>query len=69
MSIDNLPAEIPYESSVSFSKSLKPFVPGIAKADFSQDFDKCNLPKPAKKAVILYKGEFTADYKYMERFI
>ncbi|MGM0465489.1 MAG: hypothetical protein ACQERH_03550 [Acidobacteriota bacterium] len=69
MSIDNLPAEIPYESSVFFSKALKPFIPGIVNADFSHDFNNCNLPGPVKKAVILYKGEFTADYKYMEKFI
>ena len=69
MSIDNLPAEIPYESSVFFSQTLKPFLPGIAHADFSQEFDRCGLPEPVKKAVILYKGKFTADYKYMKKFI
>jgi len=50
-------------------KALKSFIPDIAKADFSEEFDKCNLPNPIKRAEILYKGEFTADYKNMEKFI
>jgi len=69
MSIDNLPAEIPLESSIFFSKALKPFIPGIARADFSGSFDQCGLPEPIKRAVILFKGEFTPHYKYMEKFL
>jgi len=69
MSIDNLPAEIPLESSIFFSKTLKPFIPGLAQADFSKDFNDCRLPDPIKRAVILYKGKFTPDYKYMEKFL
>jgi len=69
MSIDNLPAEIPLESSVFFSKTLKTFIPKIAGADYSAEFDKCGLPEPIKKAVVLYKGEFTTNFKYMEKYI
>jgi alpha-aminoadipic semialdehyde synthase len=69
MAIDNLPAEIPRESSIFFSKTLKSFVPGIAEADFSQGFEGCFLPPEIKKAVILYKGEFTREYKFMEEFL
>ena len=69
MSIDNLPAEIPLESSIFFSKTLKGFIPDIAHAGYSAEFDRCELPMPVKKAVILYKGEFTPNYKYMEEYI
>jgi saccharopine dehydrogenase (NAD+, L-lysine-forming) len=69
MAIDNLPAEIPLESSIFFSKALKPLVPAIAKADFSGNFENCDLPNSVKKAVILYKGKFTPDYEYMKNFI
>lgn len=69
MAIDNLPAELPLESSVFFSQALKPFVPAIARADYSGDFADCSLPDPIKKAVILYHGEFTPDYRYMKNFI
>ncbi|MBD3415169.1 MAG: hypothetical protein GF421_12170 [Candidatus Aminicenantes bacterium] len=69
MSIDNLPAEIALESSLFFSKAIMPFLPKIALADFTKDFDQCHLPPPIKRAVILYNGEFTPEYKYMDKFI
>jgi len=69
MAIDNLPAEISIESSEFFSSSLKPFVPDIAKADFSKDFENCDLPPAIKKAVIIYRGKLTPDYEYMKKFI
>jgi hypothetical protein len=69
MAVDNLPAEIPLESSVFFSQSLKPFVPAVAHADFSRSFADCWLPDPIRKAVILYKGEFTPAYRFMNDFL
>ncbi len=69
MAIDNLPAEISLESSISFSHSLKPLIPPLAEADFSGDFSSCHLPEPIKKAVILYKGGFTPGFEYIREFI
>ncbi len=69
MSVYNLPAEIPLESSVFFSQSLKPFLPALAQADFGSCFDACQLPAPIKRAVILYRGEFTPEYDYMKAFL
>ncbi len=69
MAVDNLPAEIPLESSVFFSRILKPFIPALAEADFSVDFANLSLPPPLKKAVILLRGELTPDYSYMQNFL
>jgi alpha-aminoadipic semialdehyde synthase len=69
MAIDNLPAEIPLESSIFFSNVLKHFVPAIAGADFSKGFENCFLPEAVKKAVVLFQGQFTPDYEYMKKFI
>ena len=69
MAVDNLPAEISLESSVFFSTALKSLVPSIAAADFSVDFEHCRLPAPVKRAVIIYRGRFTPDYEYMNKFI
>ena len=69
MAIDNLPAEIPLESSVFFSSALKPFVPDIAKADFSGEFSDCHLPEAVRRAVILFRGKFTPGYEYMKNFV
>jgi saccharopine dehydrogenase (NAD+, L-lysine-forming) len=69
MAVDNLPCELPKESSKSFGDSLFDFVPSIAKADFSVDFDELALPPPVKKAVILHHGKLTPDYEYMKKFL
>ncbi len=69
MAVDNLPAELPLESSIFFSQALKPYVPAIAQADYTGEFADCSLPAPIKKAVILYHGDFTPDYQYMKDFI
>jgi alpha-aminoadipic semialdehyde synthase len=69
MGIDNLPCELPRESSHAFSNALHTLVPEIVKADFTQDFDNCNLPPSIKKAVILYHGKLTPDYQYIDKYL
>lgn len=69
MAIDNLPAEISLESSISFSQALKSLIPSLVNADYSTDFEHCSLSPELKKAVILYKGELTPDFKYMKKYI
>jgi len=69
MAIDNLPAEISLESSISFSQALKPLIPALGEADFTRDFAECRLPNSLKKAVILYKGKLTSDYSYLKDFL
>ncbi len=69
LAVDNLPCEISREASLDFSRVLKPFIPQIVKADFSVNFDGCALPPPIKNAVIVYHGELTPDYHYMQSFL
>jgi alpha-aminoadipic semialdehyde synthase len=69
MAVDNLPCELPKESSTDFGNALVEFVPHIAGIDFSVGFDELNLPCEIKKAMILYKGKLTPDYKYIEKFL
>jgi alanine dehydrogenase len=69
MSVYNLPAELPLESSTFFSGKLKGFVPALARADFEGPFERCELPPEVRRAVILYRGELTPDYEYLRRFI
>lgn len=63
LAVDNLPCELPRESSTSFSNSLWGFVPSIVKADFE------SLPPEIKRAVIVYKGRLTPDYRYLEEYL
>lgn len=69
LAVDNLPCELPKESSTVFSTVLKEFIPALLKTDFSLDFNRVNLPAELKQATILYNGEFTPDFEYMREFI
>lgn len=69
LAVDNLPCELPKESSNDFSHVLKRFVPSIAMADFDADFEKLVLPPEIKKAVIVYRGKLTPDYAYLEKVL
>jgi saccharopine dehydrogenase (NAD+, L-lysine-forming) len=69
MATDNLPAELSLESSIFFSNALLPFIPALARADYSTRFEECDLPFPIKRAIILYRGKFTPEYEYMKKFI
>ncbi len=69
IAVDNLPAELPVNSSIEFSTSLYKFIPGILDADLSKDFSQVILPPEIKRAVIVYKGELTPEYKYLEEYL
>jgi len=69
MAIDNLPCELPRESSESFSKVVKRFVPAFVLADYRVNLDEIELPAEIKRALILHKGKLTPDYKYIEQFV
>ncbi len=69
LAVDNLPCELPRESSAEFSRALKDFVPPIAQADYSVPFERCDLPPEIKRAVIAYRGELTAEYRYLEKYV
>ncbi|MGD8779821.1 MAG: bifunctional lysine ketoglutarate reductase /saccharopine dehydrogenase family protein [Ignavibacteria bacterium] len=69
ITVDNLPAELPVDSSVEFSNSLFSFVNGIVEADLSKPFDEAGYPPEIKRAVILYKGKLTPKYEYIKEFM
>ncbi|MEN8222676.1 MAG: hypothetical protein ABFR36_05410, partial [Acidobacteriota bacterium] len=69
MAVDNLPCEFPRESSEAFSEVLLEFISGISETDFNSEFGSLTLPEPAKRALILHRGELTGDYEYMKSFI
>jgi alpha-aminoadipic semialdehyde synthase len=69
MAVDNLPCEIPGESSADFSEILRDFVAPIAGADYAAEFDRVALPPELKKALILHRGQLTPDYAYLAKFV
>jgi len=70
MAVDNLPCELPQESSQSFSEILMHFIPDVMKADFTvADFNAVALPIEIKNAVILYQGKLTPAYRYINKYL
>jgi alpha-aminoadipic semialdehyde synthase len=66
LAVDNLPCELPHDSSTFFSKQLAPLVPNILEADFERPLEKSGLSSEVRKAVIVYKGELTKDFVYLQ---
>lgn len=66
MSVDNLPCELPRESSTSFSETLRIFVPALARANFNVPFEELELPRELLDAIIVYQGNLTKDFEYLK---
>jgi alanine dehydrogenase len=69
LAVDNLPCELPRESSTHFSTTLLPFIPELAQADYDVPFDQSALSPTIKRAVIVWHGQLTPDYRYLEAFL
>ncbi len=69
MTVDNLPCELPFDSSREFGVALMPFVPAIARTDFSRPLDKLDLPGPIRRALILHRGRLTPEFAYIEKYL
>ncbi|MBR9984314.1 MAG: hypothetical protein KFF68_00245 [Desulfosarcina sp.] len=65
LAVDNLPCELPNDSSTFFSNQLKPFVPGLLAADYASTLEASGLPPEIQKAVIVYNGTLTRTYEYL----
>ena len=66
MAVEILPAELPRESSAYFSRLLKAYVPAITNLKHPSDFEHLHLPPEIKRAIILWHGRLTPEYKYLE---
>jgi alanine dehydrogenase len=69
MAVDNLPCELPRESSEHFSRVLREMIPQMIQTDFTGDFGGLHLPSYLKKAVITHRGELTPNYRYLQDFL
>jgi len=69
MTVDNLPCELPFDSSREFGAALLPFMPAIAGTDFSLPLERLGLPGPIRRALILHRGRLTPEYRYIEKYL
>jgi len=69
LAVDILPSELPRDASEYFSGVLMRYIPAIAQADYSVPFEELSLPPEIKRAVIVYRGELTPDYRYLAEYV
>lgn len=69
LSVDKLPTELPYEASVTFGNALLPFVPALAKTDFSKPMNKLKIPKEFLDALIVHRGALTPKFRYLKKYL
>lgn len=65
MAVDNLPCEVPRESSAHFSGVLRAMAPALAACDWSAPYEALDLPPELKGALITHRGELTPPYTYL----
>lgn len=69
LAVDNLPCELPVESSRDFGEALLPFIKSVASADYAVAFEELDLPPAIKRAVIAHRGRLTPDYEYLQEYL
>ncbi len=69
MSVTNLPCEFSADASRQFSKDLSVLLESIISANYKGSIEDSGLPPEVKRAVIIWKGNFTDDFFYMKNYI
>ena len=69
LAVDNLPCELPVESSQEFGKALLPYIKAVGGADYRVPYEDLDLPSAIKRAVIVYRGRLTPDYEYLQEYL
>ncbi len=69
LAVDKLPTELPLEASEEFGNGLLPFVSQLAEADYNVPLDILSLPKEFRAAMILYRGELTPEFSYLNNHL
>ncbi|KAL7982688.1 hypothetical protein Chor_010286 [Crotalus horridus] len=66
-SIDNLPAQLPIESTECFGDMLFPYIEEMLLSDASESLESQNYSPVVRDAVITSNGSLTDKYKYIQK--
>ncbi|MCP3674524.1 MAG: alanine dehydrogenase [Gammaproteobacteria bacterium] len=69
MSIDNLPCELSLDASEHFSQKLEEYTPHLMGMNLTKPFNELALPDEIKRAVIVYNGELTENFQYLNDYL
>jgi len=69
LAVDNLPCELPRESSEAFSHSLMPLLPYLIHCDWRRPLDELGLPPELEHAIIVHRGRLTPRFSYLQEHL
>lgn len=67
LSVDNLPCQLPAESSEHFGDTLVGAMPLLARVAWDKPLDELSLPEELQRAVIVHRGRLTSRFDYLSR--
>lgn len=69
MAVDNLPTELPVESSHVFADALLPFVPLLARCDWTKPYDQLVLPGEMLRGIIVHNGQLVPRWEHLAQHL
>lgn len=69
MAVDNLPCQLPTESSEHFGDALLGFIPQLVGCPWERAFDELPLAPQIKRAIIAHRGELTPAFSHLAESI
>ncbi|CAM2006843.1 hypothetical protein [Acanthopleuribacter pedis] len=69
MSIDHLPCQLSLDASDHFANILVDYVVEMASMDLTKPLEECGLGRLLREATIVYRGELTEPYSYLQSFL
>jgi alpha-aminoadipic semialdehyde synthase len=67
MAVDNLPCQLPAESSEHFGDTLVRWVPTLSRCPWDKPLDELPLPEVLLRAIITHHGRLTPRYAYLQQ--
>ena len=69
LAVDNLPCELPRESTESFSHALMPFLPHLIRCDWRRPLAELGLPPELERAIIVHRGRLAPRFSYLQEHL
>jgi alpha-aminoadipic semialdehyde synthase len=69
MTVDNLPCQLPKESSQHFGDALVRFVPALDACDWERGVDELDLPDAIRRAIVVHGGQLAPGFTHLRRFM
>ncbi len=69
LAVDNLPTELPKDSSEDFSKQIRDYIYQIASQGAKDIPNHTTMPDEIRQAVITQSGRLTSKFNYLEKYL